>query len=369
MNRSALFRWAAPVAVAAVLVGGTLTVHAVAQSAGSGSLPPRTAAQLLVDLEQAKLTALSGTVVQSSDLGLPNLPDLSGGTSADLTSLITGTHTLRVWYDGPQKARLALLGRLGESDVIRNGADLWIWSSQSNTATHRALSSASSSGTRSDGTGLFGLATGSAVPTDPQQAADAALAAITPTTVVTPDATASVAGHAAYQLTLAPRVAGSLISSIRLAIDGTTHIPLRVQVFAAGQSTPAFEVAYTSVTFSAPDAAEFTFDPPPGAKVTQDTGASPGVIRRSTGGSTPTPRVAPRVVGSGWTSVLVTSTDSMPSGGTLGRMLAALPKVSGSWGSGHLLAGTAFSLLIADDGRVAVGAVDPAVLYRALATR
>ncbi len=41
----------------------------------------------------------------------------------------------------------------------------------------------------------------------------------------------------------------------------------------------------------------------------------------------------------------------------------SLPKVSGSWGSGHLLTSALFSALITDDGRVLAGAVAPEKLY------
>jgi hypothetical protein len=41
----------------------------------------------------------------------------------------------------------------------------------------------------------------------------------------------------------------------------------------------------------------------------------------------------------------------------------SLPKVSGSWGSGHLLSSALFSALVTDDGRVLAGAVAPAKLY------
>ena len=61
----------------------------------------------------------------------------------------------------------------------------------------------------------------------------------------------------------------------------------------------------------------------------------------------------------------------LPAGATSGagqvsRMLEVLPKVSGAWGSGHLLKGTLFSALLTDDGRVVVGSVAPEALYAAL---
>jgi outer membrane lipoprotein-sorting protein len=133
--------------------------------------------------------------VQRSDLGLPALPGAGRG-SADLTSLVSGTHTLRVWYSGPDKARVALLGTLGETDVITNGKDLWIWSSTQNKATHRTLPQRESgAATPTPSVGAF----------TPQQLADAALKALDPSTRVFTEGTISIAGRDAYELVLAPR--------------------------------------------------------------------------------------------------------------------------------------------------------------------
>jgi hypothetical protein len=53
--------------------------------------------------------------------------------------------------------------------------------------------------------------------------------------------------------------------------------------------------------------------------------------------------------------------------GALQGIVKQLPAVSGSWGSGHVLSGKLFSVLLTDDGRVLVGAVDPSALYQAAA--
>ena len=84
---------------------------------------------------------ISGTVTERADLGLPAIPDVGGDGSADWTQLLTGSHTLRVWSAGPAMSRVALLGSLGESDIVRNGADVWTWSSADNAATHLRLPS------------------------------------------------------------------------------------------------------------------------------------------------------------------------------------------------------------------------------------
>ena len=80
-------RWTVPAVTAVALVGGGAAIGGLRAIADDG-LQPRTAAQLLVDVRQARLDGLSGTVVQQSDLGLPELPvaGASGGTgSSSLT--------------------------------------------------------------------------------------------------------------------------------------------------------------------------------------------------------------------------------------------------------------------------------------------
>lgn len=391
-------RWAVPGAVVAIALGAA-AFTAVSADATS-TLPPRSAAELLVDVQTASLTTLSGTVVQNADLGLPDLSGLGGGGSSNFSSLISGSHTLRVWYGGQDQQRLALLGTLGESDIVRNGSDVWAWSSTDNTATHYQLPP------RPEGTPPADapLTDPSRLALTPQQAAEKALAAIDPSTAVTVDGTASVAGRDAYELVLTPRAdsatgAASLVGQVRIAVDAEAHLPLRVQVFAKDAPAPAFEVGFTQVSFDVPGVEQFQFTPPPGATVTESTlGAgsantdmtAPDFAQLEPGAGGAMPGVKPTVVGTGWTSVVLASlppesatapsaTDSSgtapsetPSGPSAGRsggamdlksLVGSLPTVSGEWGSGHLLQSALFSVLITDDGRVLAGAVAPEVLY------
>ena len=78
------------------------------------------------------------------------------------------------------------------------------------------------------------------------------------------------------------------------------------------------------------------------------------------------------MVGTGWTSVLVGPAPTAARPVLTPRtswtgMLQSLPRVSGAWGSGRLLSGKLFSVLLTDDGRVLVGAVTPERLYQAAA--
>jgi outer membrane lipoprotein-sorting protein len=345
-------RWLVPVAVTVAVVGGGAAVQTIAASA-EPSLPERSAAQLLVDLQTATLDGLSGTVRTNAELGLPELPGAGDSQGADLTGLVSGSRTLRVWYSGPDKVRVAVLGTLGESDVIRNGRDLWQWDSRAKKAVHRTLA-ADAPGQHVD-----------QVPRTPQEAADLALKAVDPTTVVTTGTNARVAGRSAYELILAPRDTASLIGQVRLAIDSTEHVPLRVQVFAKGGPEPAYEIAFTQISFDRPDDSQFAFKPPPGT-IVQEAPARADVPAQK-----PADDVVKRV-GEGWTTVIVAkfpapepSQDNGRAGAGGAQFIDRLPRVNGDWGSGRLLTGTLFSVLITDDGRIIAGPVAPEKLYEA----
>ena len=133
-------RWAAPVLAAALMVGGVATAQSSA--GGQSDLAPRTAHDLLVDLQKARPTPLSGTVAQTMDLGLPDLSAgaLSGGSGSagklNPVSLLSGSHSWRVWFADPTHARLALVDGTDEYDVVRNGSDVWQWSSADASVAH-----------------------------------------------------------------------------------------------------------------------------------------------------------------------------------------------------------------------------------------
>jgi len=364
--------WAAP-AVGLAVVAAAVGIPMVASA--SPSLPHKTAAQLLVDVSKSGETPLSGTVVETARLGLPALPDI-GGTAISPAALVAGSHTARVWYDGGSNARIALVGNLAETDLVHNGRDVWLWTSGRNTAQHWRLPAHAVDKTSSDPS----PSPSAAESVTPQQAAKQALAAVSPTTKVTVDGTASVAGRSAYELVLAPRDSRSLVGDVRIAVDAKTSVPLRVQVHAAGATgRPAFETTFTSVSFGKPSASVFRFSPPPGAKVTTSNVGSSDVqdtARTAGHGSS-----SPKVIGKGWTSVVELSGVSLPAGpsggedrhhaSTTADQLSALTKamtpVSGAFGSGHLLRTKLVTVLLLDDGRAFVGSVSPAFLEQAAA--
>jgi hypothetical protein len=194
------------------------------------------------------------------------------------------------------------------------------------------------------------------------------LKALEPTTKVTSDSSVDVAGRPAYELVLDPNDSNTLISQVRIAIDGETKLPLRVQVVGSDNKI-VFEVAYTSVDFTRPDDAEFVFNPPPGAKVTEIKPSDQKTPSAQDRQKAEEARKATKVVGTGWTAVTVRKVGTLSNGQADQQLKAFVNKlqpVHGSWGSGRLLAGTAFSAVWTDDGRLAIGAVRPDVIYQAL---
>ncbi|MDO5628546.1 MAG: DUF2092 domain-containing protein [Mobilicoccus sp.] len=367
-------RWAIP-AVAALAIGG-VGYGAVVATAGSG-LPEKSAQEILTGMQHADVPALAGTVVAKADLGLPEIP--GAAASAEFASLVSGSHTMRVWYDGPDKVRLAKLGEAGETNVIRNGVDAWIWSSADRTAVHHTLpADAPSHSATPRKTDMPHL------PSTPEEAARQVVDTLDESATVSTTSQSRVAGRDAYELVITPDAQNTLVRDVRIAVDGETMMPLRVQINSTKLSAPAYEIGFTSLELGDVEDRMFTFTPPTGTTVEEapaDAAHTEKPDRAKPSTSTGKPEVS--VVGEGWGRVYVMP---MPSGGLdvfatgdqaprgphgggevgAGDVLNALPEVSGDWGTGRVLDGTLFSVVITDDA-VAAGAVDAGTLTAALA--
>lgn len=298
-------RWAVPagaVALAAAVAAGSM----ISSAQASPELPSRTPAQLLASVagQDTPLPALTGTVVETASLGIPQLPGSSDPNST--MALLAGSHTIKVWYANPQHIRLAVPVQMSETDLIRNGREAWVWQSSSNTVTRIQLPARAAKDAKRQ------AVTPSQVPLTPQQAATQALKAVGPSTRVSVERNVTVAGQAAYQLVLSPKSSGSLIGRVAIAIDATRNVPLRVQVFARGAASPAFQVGYTSISFVKPAAANFSFTAPPGAKVKVVTPSATSTKMPAKGSQA---SGEPQVIGKDWLSVAV-----LPASGLAGLM-------------------------------------------------
>ena len=344
---SRLVRWL-PAALAPVVVAGAVAVPLVA-AAAPPSLPDRTPQQVLELVAKAKtVEGFSGTMRQTSELGLPELPTTGAGTDTDTASaleLLTGDHTARVWVDGTDRSRVAVLDDMAERDAVRDGSSVWLWDSKKNSAVHVVA----------DGT-AGRPRTGSTK--TPAEIADALLSEVGPTTATTVDTTQRVAGRDAYTLVLTPKTSATTIGSVQLAVDATTGLPLQVEVFARGASSPAFQSGFTSIDYAVPAASTFDFTPPADATVTTKT-LKGGDHERS--GAKPAGG-RPEVSGSGWAAVVEVPAGKVPaslqSNPTYLRLTTAVD-------GGRVLSTSLVNVLRTDDGRVFAGAVPVSALQAA----
>ncbi|WP_246060161.1 LolA family protein [Herbidospora galbida] len=343
-TRARAVRWGVPAAAVLVVAGAIGAGPVIAAVQGDPQLPDLTAEQLLTEVTAkwsgpGDLPPMSGTIVETASLGIPGLPAAPVGTSP--LALLSGSHELKVWYGSADRFRIAIPGAMSEQNVIYNNGQTWWWDSAANTATKIKLP------TDAPAPGPLPTAV------TPPDAARQALAMAETDTAISVGNDATVAGRAAYELVLAPKAAESLVRDVRLAIDGETLVPLRVQIFAKGAAEPAFEVGFDSITFAEPAAENFTFTPPPGAKVTE--GDLPAFTRQQP--QMPAGDVA--VTGNGWTSVVTLPFDAAALKDS--PILAAAKPVEG----GRVITTKLVSALLTDDGRLLAGAVTPETLEKA----
>jgi outer membrane lipoprotein-sorting protein len=382
---------------AAAITAAIVVIPPAASGAVHPNLPARTAAQLLASLEQSKMPEFSGTVVETARLGLPNIGDSSLVQAASpsshqglmqIVTLLTGSHTAQLAYGGPDKQRVAIfLSDLSEMDVVHNGSDIWTYSSDSNSVTHNTLESDGHAAPEQDAT----------APVNPDKVAEEALAKIDPSTAVTVDRTAEVAGRSAYQLDLTPRDSNTLVGSVRIALDSATSMPLRVQIWSRGNtSSPAFEVGFTSLSFSPPSDSTFDFTTPPTATTqplpfTHMFSAPLGQSDQSGKAAKTHKSEGSTVLGHNWTSVLVehvsdspvaspvqtTATKVLPATGKVvqpgpqqGPSLSQeLDQLGTRVAGGHLITTTLLTIFLTDDNRILIGAVTPSYIEQLAASK
>lgn len=387
-------RWMPAAAVPAVIAAAALA-GSLPASAGD-PLPAKTPQEVLELMAQHTAPSLSGTLEQTSQLGLPQLPTTgpsAGSDAASVLELLSGPHTARVFLDGPANVRVQVLDRLAERNAVRSGDQVWLYSSKDNTATHLTLPA--DAGQHKD-FGQYkhpGAVTDGVMPT-PADLAARLLAAADPTTEVAVLPEVNVAGRAAYNLMITPRTEGTLIASAAIAVDGQSGLPLSVELKARGQNEPAFTLAFTSLSLEAPDASLFAFSPPPGATVKEidvpahgtvgwpahgtESGAVPdaeapdaavpGAVPGSRDPDIGHPR--PTVTGTGWESVV--EFPAGPASAEAGAMVSSDPllqQAAVAVPGGRLFSTAVVNVLLTDDGRVFAGSVPAERLLTAAAAR
>lgn len=375
-GRRVWLRWmpavAAPLVIAAGALAGSLPAGA------SNPLPAKTPAQVLELAASHQVHTFSGTVEQSAELGLPELPatgkpsgPAAAGSAASVIELLSGKHTARVYLAGKDNARVQVMDQLAERDVVRHGSDVWFYSSKDNTAAHVALPAHAQDPSRSKEHQREG-----GMPT-PGDLAQRFLSKVEPSTAVSVGPDVSVAGRPAYNLLIEPRTDATLVGKVAIAVDGENGMPLSVQVTARGADNPAFRSGFTSLSLDAPDPAVFTFTPPPGSTVKElpvpDKSHMPASFRDPGTAITPEQLLSKgagkgrvSITGTGWETVVgtangsATAAESLLQDPLLSQAATAVP-------GGRLLSTALLNVLVTDDGRIFAGMVPPERLQAAAA--
>jgi outer membrane lipoprotein-sorting protein len=276
-------RWWAVVVVAVLAVAAVTVGIATSRAQGSATLQSLSVAQLLAKVAAApqSTTAVSGDVSWTNGL-IPgsDLTGLLGGQSSapsSLSGLALGGSG-RLWLQQGGGLRLESQGSGSDFVVVAGKDGLWSYSSATGTATRYAPPAGASAGTPTLSPSP------QASPADTLAAIAAGLQRFASTGTVTMGPQVTVAGRPSYTLVMTPASATTTIGSVRVAIDARTFVPLRVQVFAKGDTTAVLSAGFTSVSYGRVAGSLFTFTPPTGATVRHTPLPSPqGLLRAANG--------------------------------------------------------------------------------------
>ena len=381
-------KWLPAIVVPVVIAAGVIAVPL--QAGAAVDLPDKTPEQVLLMVSDSTISAFSGTVEKTAELGLPDI-DLSAGMSesmsdsmaesapegttepgaaatgalASVMELFSGSHTARIYVDGsdsdgPAKARVQIQDRMAERNVVSNGTDVWAYDSKSNTASHLVIPADALATAEAKFTEM--VASAPADVSTPSQVAERFLSEIDSSTTVSVGTDDTVAGRTAYELVLTPKATQTLVESVSISVDSETGVPLQVTVRANGQEDPAFQVGFTAVDFSTPSADLFDFTPPAGATVEEV--ALP--VMPEMPADEPKPEIpaenVPVVTGTGWDAIVEVPAASVPSELSANPMLSELATAVDG---GQLFSTALVNVFLADDGRVFAGSVPVELLQAA----
>jgi outer membrane lipoprotein-sorting protein len=251
-----------------------ISATALASALGTGPTPPPK--PLPEAIHDAFLAGVGGNQIQGVSANVQLTDHLleganlasggeNGGAGGGLTSspLLTGASG-RMWISKDGHVRLELQAEKGDTQVLYDGHTVSIYDASSNTL-YRYTPPASEKGAGEGGEASGGSADKHEVPSVAKieeaitrAGKHADISSATPT---------DVAGRAAYTVRVTPKESGSLIGGGELSWDATNGVPLRAAIYSSTSSSPALELAATSISYGPVAASVFEFTPPSNTKI------------------------------------------------------------------------------------------------------
>jgi outer membrane lipoprotein-sorting protein len=236
--------------VGLLLVCGSVTAGAVAALGGGGPVPPP---KPLAAAVHDALAAPASDGVTATISFTNNLIDSSSIQGAN--PLLTGASG-RLWASHDGHLRLELQSSRGDAQILLTPDSFALYDQTDNTVYRGSLPKHSGKSQPAHD-----------VPTVAKIQDELTrlmqhfgISAATPT---------DIGGAAAYSVTISPKHSGGLLGSAQLAWDAVHGIPLRVAIYAHGNSSPVLELTATHVQFGAVSPSVFDVPPPKGAKIVE----------------------------------------------------------------------------------------------------
>lgn len=380
-------RWVPSIAVPAVIAVGAIAVPLQANAIDLPDLSPQ---QVMVLMQGADVTEFSGTIVKSSNLGLPTLEFSSmmsedsiaqmeekmpaemadfvpavieSNTLTQAIELISGSHTIRVYVSGQDKLRAQILDPMSQRDLIVNGNEFWVYDAKMATALTGTVDIEADPAKQAEAEQkVLDYADSIALDlSSPEAIADYLVSMVDETSQIQVGKDHSVAGRSAYQLIISPDSPNSLVASAAVSVDSETGMPLKVEIFSTTQVEAAMTVGFESISFGSVDQGLFSFTPPAGTSV--ETFDADELIATLDGYEKPEGYVSdyevpaePEVLGSDWDSVvhLAALPADIPQDLMATELFAdMLTEVPG----GKVFSTPLVNVLLTDSGEVYMGAV------------
>jgi outer membrane lipoprotein-sorting protein len=245
-----LLLFLAVVTAAAVGVGS----GAVAAFGGGGTAPPGQPLDAAIQqaLSAPSVDGVSARIsftnhVVSSDV----LPEGTG-----LGPLLAGASG-RLWATSDGRFRIELQADNGDTEILSDGQTLTVYDVHANTVYRLQLPARTDSGSSGQ------------QQTPPTIARiDDALQRLGDYATVSGAEPSTVAGQPAYTVRLEPKTSAGLLGAAEVAWDAVRGVPLRVAIYARGDSTPTLELAVTDISYGPVADSDVTITPPASAKVT-----------------------------------------------------------------------------------------------------
>ncbi len=227
-----------------LLVASPVLVRAL--PADDAALSSRT---LLQRIQASRDVSFSGYVESAGNVALPVNDALSG-----VSSLLSDTHRVRVWWQDPRTWRTATMRPTGETDLVHTRDRTVRWVYESKRAT-----------TYPD----VPVRLPTAADLLPNQLARRILAGARPAELSRIPAR-RVAGRDTLGLRLTPAGQQAAIGRVDVYADRSTGLPLQVEVFASGRRPPVLTSRFLDLTVGRPSAKALRFSAPDDARVSYD---------------------------------------------------------------------------------------------------